>query len=102
MTVETFNSNHSTTIISCYSLTNASDETNRFTFYNELSSLVSTIHMHEVLIIDGGMNAELGKDKKDNFYLHNSSKRNGEQLREYSQENRSTCLNTKLQKREGN
>ena len=36
----TFNSNPSTTTISCYSPTNASDEKDLDTFYNEICSLV--------------------------------------------------------------
>ena len=47
-----FNSNLSTMIISCHSLTNASDETNLDAFYNELSSLVRSIPKHNVPIID--------------------------------------------------
>ena len=43
MMVATFNGNPSTTIISCSSPTNVSEETNLITFYNELSSLVRSI-----------------------------------------------------------
>ena len=44
-------------ILSCYSPTNASDETNLITFYNELSSQVRSILKHNILIISGDMNA---------------------------------------------
>ena len=44
--VATFNGNPSTTIISFYSPTNASDETDRITFYDELSCLVRSIPKH--------------------------------------------------------
>ena len=43
MMVATFNSNTSTTIISCYSPTTVSEETDLIAFYNELSSLVRSI-----------------------------------------------------------
>ena len=38
MMVATFNGNPSATIISCYSPTNVSEETDLIVFYNELSS----------------------------------------------------------------
>ena len=56
--VATFSGNPGTTIISCYSSTNASDETDLDTFYNELSSLVHSIPKHNILIIGGDMNAK--------------------------------------------
>ena len=43
MMVVTFNSNPSATIISCYSPTNVSEETELIAFYDELSSLVHSI-----------------------------------------------------------
>ena len=55
MMVTTFNDNSSTKII-YYSPTNASDETDLITFYNELSSLVHSIPKHNVLIIGGDIN----------------------------------------------
>ena len=57
MMVAIFNSNPSTMIISCYSPTNASDEKDPDTFYNELSSLVYSIPKHNILIFKGDMNA---------------------------------------------
>ena len=56
MIVVTFDGNPSTTIISCYSPINVSDETDLIAFYNELSSLVRSIPKHNVLIIEGDMN----------------------------------------------
>ena len=57
MMVATFNGNPSATIISCYSSTNVSEETELITFYNELSSLVHNTPKHNVLVIVGDMNA---------------------------------------------
>ena len=57
MIVATFNGNLSSTIISCYSPTNFSEETDHIAFYNELSSLARSIPKHNILIIGGDMNA---------------------------------------------
>ena len=50
------NGNFCTTIVSCYSPTHASDETNITTFFNELSFLVQSIPKHMVLIISRDVN----------------------------------------------
>ena len=67
MMVSTFNGNPGTTIIFCYSPTNASNETELLTFYNELYPFVRSTHKHSVLIIGGDMNAQIGKDKTITF-----------------------------------
>ena len=98
MMVATFNGNSSATIISCYSPTNISEETDLIAFYNELPPIVRTIPKHNILVIGGDMNAQIGKDVNHKFSLHSSSSRNGEHL---TDRNRLTCLNTKFQKRKG-
>ena len=100
MMVATFNGTPCT-IISRYSPTNVSEETDLIAFYNELSSFVRSILKHNVLVIGGDMNARIGKNVNHKFSLHNSSNRNGEYLTDFTLENRLTCLNTKFQKREG-
>ena len=90
MMVATFSSNPSTTIISCYSPTNSSEETGLITFYNKLSSLVRSIPKLNVLIIGGDMNVQIGKDENNKYFLHNLSNRNS------SPANRLICLNTKF------
>ena len=57
MMVAMFNVNPSTTIISYYSPTKVSEETDLIAFYNKLSSLVHSISKHNVLIIGGDINA---------------------------------------------
>ena len=96
MMVATFNGNPSATIISCYSPTNGSEETELFALNDELSSLVRSILIHNVFVIGGDMNVQIGKNVNPKFSLHNSSNRNGQHL-----ENRLTCLNTNFQEREG-
>jgi len=97
----TFNGNPCMTVVSCYSPTNASDETDVETFYNGLSSLCRHTPKHNVLIIGGDMNAQIGKTENNRFSLHNTSNRNGDLLAEFSLANRLVCLNTKFQKRKG-
>ena len=96
MMVATFNGNPSATIISCYSPTNVSEETDLIAFYNKLSSFVHSISKHKVLIIGGDMNAQVGKNINNKFSLHNSSNRNEELLTDFMLENRLICLNTKF------
>ena len=99
MMVATFNGNPSTTIISCYKPNQWSEETDLIPFYNELSSLVHSIPKHNVLMIGKDMNAQIGKNNE--FSLHNSPNRNGQNLTNFTQENRFTYLNTKFQKGKG-
>ena len=44
------------------------------------------------------MNAQIGKNLKNKFGLHNWSNWNGEHLTDFTQKKRLTCLNTKFQK----
>ena len=97
----TFNSNPRATIISCYSPTNVSEETELVTFYDELSSLVRSIPKHNMLVIGGDMNAQIGKNWNNKYSLHNTSNRNGQHLTDFMIENRLACLNANYQKREG-
>ena len=94
MIVATFNGNPSATTISCYRLTNDSEETDLIALYNELSSLVRSIPRHNVLVISEDTNAQIGKNV--NHKLHMSS-RNGKHLTDFMLENRLTCSNTKFQ-----
>ena len=81
--VATFNGNPSTTIISCDSPTNVSEETDLIAFYNELSSLVRCIPKHNILIIGGDMNAQIGKNVSNEFSQHNSFNRNVEHVTDF-------------------
>ena len=97
----TFNGNPSTIIISCHSPINVIEETDLIAFYDELSSLVRSVPKHNALVIDGDMNAQIGKNVNYKFSLHNSSNRNGQHLTDSTLENRLTCLNIKFQKKDG-
>ena len=50
-----------TTIISCYSPTNVSEELEVEQFYMELASLTRQIPKHNMLVIEYDFNAHLGK-----------------------------------------
>ena len=98
MIVATFNGNLRATIISCYSPTNVSEETELVAFYDELYSLVCSIPKHNVLVI--------GKNGNNKYSLHNTSNRNGQHLTDFMIEMLLTCLNAinmaqNYQKREG-
>ena len=97
----TFNGNPRATIISCYSPTNVSEETELVTFYDELSSLVRSIPKHNMLVIGGDMNAQIGKKGNNKYSLHNMSNRNGQHPTDFMIENRLAFLNTNYQKRKG-
>ena len=101
MMVVTFNSNPRATIISCYSPTNVSEETELVAFYDELSSVLRSIPKHNVLVIGGDMNVQIGKNGNNKCSLHNTSNRNGQHLTDFMIENRLTCLNTNYQKKGG-
>ena len=93
MMAATFNGNPSPT--------NVSEETELVTFYDELSSLVRSIPKHNMLVIGGDMNAQIGKNGNNKYSLHNTSNRNGQHLTDFMIENRLACLNTNYQKRKG-
>ena len=101
MRAATFNGNTRVTILSCYSPTIVREETELITFYDELSSLVCSIPKHNVFVIGGDMNAQIGKNGNHKYSLHNSSNKNGQHLTDFTTENRLTCLNTNFQKRKG-
>ena len=101
MLTATFNGNPRATIISCYSPTNVSDETELVAFYDELSSLVRSIPKHNMLVIGGDMNAQIGKNGNNKYSLHNTSNRNGQHLTDFMIKNRLISLNKSYQKREG-
>ena len=65
-----FNGNPCTTSIFYYIPTNTRDKTDIINFYNKLSSLVRSISKHNVLLIEGDVNALKGKYETNKFCLH--------------------------------
>ena len=101
MIIATFNGNPCTTVISCYSPTNVSVESEVTDFFEELSSLVRHVPKHHVLTIGGDMNAQVGLSHDHPFTFHETTNRNGEHLVDFIRENGLICLNTHFQKRNG-
>ena len=99
--VATFHGNPNTTIISCYSPTNVSEELEVEQFYMELASLTRQIPKHNMLVIGGDFNAQLGKLNNYKFSYHTNSNRNGNMLHNFINENNLICLNTHFQKKVG-
>ena len=96
-----FQGNPQTSVISCYSPTNISDEQETEIFYTKLTCLTRQIPKHNVLIIGVDLNAHLGKDSGYKYAYHQTTNRNGQMLKDYLQENNMLCLNTHFQKRHG-
>ena len=63
------NGNPRTTNIPCCGPTNAGDETDTITFYNELPSHVRCIPKHNVQVIGEDINAKIGKEESNKFYF---------------------------------
>ena len=101
MMAATFNGNPKETIISCYNPTNVSEETELVTFYEELSSLVRSIPKHNLLVIGGDMNAQIGKNRNNKYSLHNTPNRNGQHLIDFMIEKKINMPQYKLSKKGG-
>ena len=85
--IATFHGNPETTLISCYSPTNIADEQKVINVYDDLSSLVRSVPKHNVLIVGGDLNAQIGQSIHHKFTYHHSSNRNGEYLKYFLIEN---------------
>ena len=99
--VATFHGYPNTTIISCYSPTNVSEELEVEQFYIELASLTRHIPKHNMLVIGGDFNAHLDKLNNYKFSYHTNANRNGNMLHKFINENNLICLNTHFQKKVG-
>ena len=80
MMVATFNGNPSAAIIFFYSPTNVMDKTDFIVFNNELSSLVRCITKHNILIIGGDMNAQIGKTTNSTYTTRQTEMGNIQQI----------------------
>ena len=78
--VTTFSGNPKTTVISCYSPTNCSDELEIQNFYHQLTDSIKKISKHYVLIIENDMNAKIDNNKCVGNSYHNYTNRNGKYL----------------------
>ena len=78
--VATFSGNPKVTVISCYSPTNCSEETEVSTFYKQLFQLIKQITKYRILLIGADMNAKIGSNECEGDSYHDSTNRNGEYL----------------------
>ena len=99
--IATINGNPRTTVISCYSPTNVSDEIEVERFYVNLTSVTRQIPKHNFVVIAGDFKAHLGQQDGFKYSYHAQTNRNGVMLKDYLHENNPICLNTKSQKRPG-
>ena len=92
-----FTGNPATTIISCYSPTNCSDEEDVVMFYKSLSDALRDIPAHNMVLIGGDFNAKLGTDDIP-FSFHDSTNRNGTYLLDLANSFDLVVSNTKFRK----
>ena len=81
--VATFHGNPNTIIISCYSPTHVSEELEVEQFYMKLASLTRQIPKHNMLVIGGDFNAQLGKINNSKFSYHTNVNINGNMLHNF-------------------
>jgi len=96
-----FNGNPQTTIISCYSPTNVSDEEDALAFINQLTDLIKAVPKHNVLIVGGDMNAKLSKNDCHGNSYHDETNRNGRFLLDLVAGCELFSLNNSFRKRPG-
>ena len=87
-----------TTIISYYSPTNISDEIETEDFYTDLTAITRNVYSHNLLLIAGDFNAQLGQDDGLKLSFHETTNRNGNMLKNCLHENKLICLNTQFSK----
>ena len=92
-----FESNPKMTIISCYSPTNMSEESEAKDFYKDLKGVAENIPAHNFLVIAGDFNAQVGPEDAS-FSFNVSTNRNGHELLDFVDEFQLVITNTKFMK----
>ena len=67
----------------------------------EFASLTREIPKHNMLVMGGDFNAQLGKLNNSKFSYHTNANRNSNMLHNFINENNLICLNTHFQKKVG-
>ena len=98
--VANFAGNPATTVICCYSPTNCADNSEVIQFYDDLRQTTKKTPRHNVLVVLGDLNAQIGKGDK-NFTYNKVTNRNGKHLEDYLEECELKAINTMLQKKKG-
>ena len=95
----TFQGNPMATIISCYFPTNNSNEDEIQEYYNQISSYTRQIPKHNITLICGDFNAQLGQSTLFPYTYHSQTNRNGKYLTDFIQEMNMHCMNTHFRKK---
>ena len=94
--IATINGNPRTTVISCYSPTNVSDEIEVERFYVNLTSVTRQIPKHNFVVIAGDFKAHLGQQDGFKYSYHAQTNRNGVMLKDYLHEKQPHMLEHKI------
>ena len=98
--VATFNSNPMLTTICCYSPTNCAEVEVVETFYGELNDTISQVPKHNLLLVGGDFNAQLGR-QEHRYSYHAQNNRNGAFMESVLTQFNLRATNTMFQKRDG-
>ena len=90
-----------TTMVVCYSPTNVSEETQVREFYTELQDTIKKLPKHNVIIIAGDLNTQVGMQDTKGSSFHGNTNRNGQILLDLMQECNLVSISTKFVKRKG-
>uniref|UniRef100_A0A8D8PVV0 Craniofacial development protein 2 n=1 Tax=Cacopsylla melanoneura TaxID=428564 RepID=A0A8D8PVV0_9HEMI len=90
------------TIISAYAPTEVSNMNDKETFYEELDTVCNNVPKHDMLLVMGDLNAQIGKYENQSqvagrFTLHEWNNENGELLTEFAARNRLHIRSTSFQ-----
>ena len=99
--VATFNGYPKTTIIACYSPTNCSEEAEASDFYIGLQDSIRQVPKHNVIIVAGDMNAQVGIQDTKGSSFHDQTNRNGHMLLDLMKECNLVSISTRFCKRKG-
>ena len=92
----TLHGNPMTTALCCYSPHNELPEEDVPQFYHELSTVIYAIPAHNLLIIGGDMNAQLGPPDAL-FTCANDTNRNGKYMKDFMEQHNLIVTNTRFQ-----
>ena len=92
----TLHGNPLTTVLCCYSPHNKYPEEDVVKFYKELSTIVYVIPAHNLLILSGDLNAQLGSTNAL-FTCADESNRNGKHMKDLMEQHSLVATNTRFQ-----
>ena len=92
-----FNGNPAVTVISCYCPTKVSSVIEREEFFVELSDLLQNIPKHNVLLIGGDINAQVGQNNIKGSVFNETTNENGQLLLDYLRECNLQALNIRYE-----